>query len=258
MSKTISRDVVILRAPRIGDPLVGAVSALGCRVYQWPVQKITPIGADDLHVVAQLDSIDSYDTFIFVSGYAAALALRWLDRARPTLHLVGDCFAVGPTSAAPLEQRSIPVLYPPRLWTTEGLLALPALCQVTGKKILIFRGRGGLSRLGDVLVERGASVEYCELYDRAVDYQFRKEIVAMLHNGGDTVLIAHAGGVIDDLLTVSGSENAALVQNIPIVVPGERLRDYARQAGFRRVITATSAVAADMESALIGWYTPKQ
>ncbi len=258
MSKTISRDVVILRAPRTDDPLVRAVSALGYRVYQWPVQKITPISADDPHIAKQIDSIVSYDTFIFVSGYAAAQALKWLDRASPTFHLGGDCFAVGPTSAALLEQRSIPVLYPPQRWTTEGLLALPALCQVTGKKILIFRGRGGLSRLGDVLVERGASVEYCELYDRAVDYQFRKEIVAMLHNSSETVLIAHAGGVMDDLLAVSGSENASLVQNIPIIVPGERLRAYARQAGFRRVITATSAVAADMESALIGWYTPKQ
>lgn len=258
MSRINTRDVVILRAPRADDPLALAVAALGCGVHQWPVQKIAPITLDDRRIAAQIDRTVSYDKLIFVSGHATALALQWFDRAKGVLSLLDNFLAIGPSSAALLEQRHIPVLYPPDLWTTEGLLALPALRQVAEQKIMIFRGKGGLAWLGDVLVERGALVEYCELYERVVDYQFRNEIAAMLHKGSAMVLIAHSGGVIDNLLTVLGSEHLKLVQSIPVIVPGARLRDYAGQAGFQRVITATSAVAADMESALIGWYTSKQ
>ncbi|RLA47820.1 MAG: hypothetical protein DRR06_01505 [Gammaproteobacteria bacterium] len=258
MSELNGLDVIVLRSPRDDDPLAAAIVALGGQVHQLPVQRIVPLADDDTQIDAQIKRISTYDKAIFVSRNATALALRWLDRSCLSLPFKMQCFTVGPTSAQLLGQRHIQVVYPPRQSTSEGLLMLPALQEVYGQNIIVFRGVGGRPLLGDTLAERGAQVDYCELYQRQPDRQWKKKLLELL--GADEhppVLVAHSGGILDALLTVVGTEQTKSVLTIPTVVPGQRLREYARKTGFQQVITAKSALAEDMERAVVDWYTQK-
>jgi len=45
------------------------------------------------------------------------------------------------------------------------------------------------------------------------------------------------------------------MQTIPVVVPSDRLRRYAEDNGLKRVHVAASAMPADIENAIVGWYT---
>ena len=135
---------------------------------------------------------------------------------------------------------------------------MPALEEVYGQNIIIFRGAGGRPLLGDTLAERGAQIDYCELYQRQPDRQWKKKLVELLCvDEHAPVLVAHSGGILDALLTVVEAEQTKSVLTTPTVVPGERLQKYARKIGFQRVITAKSALAEDMERAIVDWYTQK-
>ena len=189
MSLLVGLDVIILRPRQKDDPLTKAIFSLGGRAHQLPVQRIEPQAEDNLAIREQIRAIGVYDKAIFVSKNAALLALRWLDSSQTTLSAKGQCFAVGPSSAALLEMRQIQVQYPPVDWNSEGLLALPELVEVRGQNIVIFRGLGGRPLLGEVLAERGALVEYCELYQRLPEQSFGREILGLLKSKHTSVLV---------------------------------------------------------------------
>ncbi len=250
--------VIILRSPRVDDPLAALILARGGQVYSLPVQNITALADHESSITSKIKCIDSYHKAIFVSSKAADLALTWLDSSCLSLRPKDQCFAVGPTTAGPLKSRQIEVQMPVDEWNSEGLLALPAMSQVQGERIIIFRGQGGLPTLSEALVERGALVEYCELYQRQRDDTFKDQIIDLLATVQSCVLVAHSGGVLDALLASYPLEHQQIIHASPIIVPGVRLQQYAQAVGFKEVIVAASALAKDIEEALLGWYTEIQ
>jgi len=58
------------------------------------------------------------------------------------------------------------VIAPTERFDSEGLLDLPELRQVEGKRVVIFRGESGRELLGETLTARGAMIEYAECYRR--------------------------------------------------------------------------------------------
>ncbi|MBV1930218.1 MAG: uroporphyrinogen-III synthase [Porticoccaceae bacterium] len=247
--------VIVLRSPRHDDPLAALISARGGRVHSLPVQKITPLADDDGSITSKIERIDNYQKAIFVSRNAAFFALRWLDHCGLSFRPKGQCFAIGPTTAAALESRGIEVEIPSHQWSSEGLLALPAMVHVRGERVIIFRGQGGLPTLREGLVERGALVEYCELYQRQRDDTFENQIIDLLARAQPCVLVAHSGSVLDALLAPYPIEHQQIILASPLIVPGIRLQQYAQTIGFKEVIVAASALAKDIECALSGWYT---
>jgi uroporphyrinogen-III synthase len=222
------------------------------------VQKIEALSDDNVQINAQIERIGSYQKAIFVSRYAASLALHWMDRHALSFRSKDQCFAIGPTTAALLESRQVEVGFPARQWSSEGLLALSVMNQIRGENIIIFRGQGGLPTLREGLVRRGAFVEYCELYQRQQDSTFKNQIIELLAVAQPCVLVAHSGGVLEALMAICGAEHQQRILASPLIVPGFRLQEYARKVGFREVIVAASALAKDIESALSGWYTRTQ
>lgn len=246
-------DIVVLRAPRDADSLVNELSASNARVHQFPVQKISPLTDHREQISRQIEHIHKFDKAIFVSAYATQYALEWFDRLRPAGNIGVDCFAIGPASAALLEKRKIPISVPLNGWHSEGLLALADMERVRGEKIIIFRGSGGLTLLGDTLRARGASIEYCELYERKIDERFKYKIADLIDSSRTVLLLAHSGEIIDALLAVTDREHTEIIFKTPIVVPGPRLQRHATRSGFNHVIAAASAMAEDMEAAVKGW-----
>ena len=256
-------NVVVLRArPSFSssissrpDSLEAALTGGGAQVHQLPVQIIEPVPDDDVAIKAQIGAIDSYQKAIFVSRYAAYFALHWLDNCQLSQRPANQCFAIGPTTAALLREKQIQVTLPGSVWSSEGLLALPEMNNVAGQNIIIFRGLGGRPHLGEVLAERGALVEYCELYKRLPDQRFGGEIIGLLDSERTSVLVALSGGALDALLAVGGKRHQPLMLKTPVIVPGTRLQNHAQGLGFVKVVVAPSPLAKDIERAITGWYT---
>ncbi|MEA1049661.1 uroporphyrinogen-III synthase [Lamprobacter modestohalophilus] len=146
--------------------------------------------------------------------------------------------AVGRATAAALREHGLaPDLVPARGFDSEALLALPALTQVGGKRVLIVRGEGGRPLLGETLRERGAEVAFAEVYRRSLpDVDVSAELSAWRDRVG--FITATSDEVLHNLLQLIGSANQAWLLSTPLVVISDRGGATAMQLGFRRVAVA--------------------
>ncbi|MDN5863028.1 MAG: uroporphyrinogen-III synthase [Salinisphaera sp.] len=97
-------------------------------------------------------------------------AVDWLWRLPvDSMRLLNDCrlFAVGPATAARLHEYGLTQVATPEVGAdSESLLALRLLAAPHNEQILIVRGCGGRELIATTLRERGAVVEYLEVYER--------------------------------------------------------------------------------------------
>ena len=145
---------------------------LGAMVTVQSMLEIEPL--TDKESTARIASIiqrfDEFQKVIFISQNAVVHGVEWLSRCWPQLPRQVEFFAIGASTAVSLEHRGVNVQSAGIAMNSEALLKLVAMQNIDGQKILIFRGRGGRTHLGDRLGKRGACVEYCELYRRCLLY----------------------------------------------------------------------------------------
>ncbi|MGN5010765.1 uroporphyrinogen-III synthase [Aeromonas veronii] len=194
------------------------------------------------------DLLRSADAVIAVSIHAVHFAHDFLLQTGQTWPHI-EYFAVGQASADAFAAIGITAICPddPR---SEGLLALPALQQVAGKRVLILRGNGGRDLIASTLASRGALVHYCAAYER-----YYPEL------DGDTLTHHWQAAGLDSLLITSGELLQRLLELVPdhqrpwlfdrlLVVPSPRVAEMASAAGFIHITIAQGASNQALTAAL--------
>jgi uroporphyrinogen-III synthase len=124
--------------------------------------------------------------------------------------------------------------------TSEDVLNLRALQDVAGCKVAIFRGIGGRELLASALRERGATVDYFEVYTRQgciySEDNFTRELVSADVN----VLSANSSETVDILKTNLG-EQFNRFSGLILLVPSARVAEQARASGFTAVVNCEGA-----------------
>ena len=211
------------------------------RPVSFPALEI--LGPEDKHAArAQLTSLTSVDMLIFVSANAVRYAFPLMPDNIP---LDLQIAAVGAATARTLDEMGLePTLVPERM-DSEGLLALPQLQAVDGRRILIVRGNGGRETLRDTLEARGARVGYVEVYRRQLP---RRNPANLIRNWGQLVDVVTATSVqiLDNLFTMLGEEGIDLLQKTPLVVASRRIAEHAAGRGCEQILVADSALDGDM------------
>lgn len=241
------------------DSFVAQLSDANATVHHLPVMELQALesGQELAAAKSAVINLDHFNAAIFVSRPAVTLGLELIDCYWPQLPVTTDFYAVGESSAAELRAFGIEPQLPDADPTSEGLLKLPSLQALEHQKILIFRGLGGREYLSQQLQQRGAEVTYAELYQRALTRQHLEEIFLRLDDGLDG-LVVHSGALLQMLLEPTEGETEHIrlkLIDIPLLVPSKRVAELANDAGFKQVITADSALPADMVSALQRWYS---
>ena len=186
--------------------------------------------ADAAVAVAALRAALPCAVAIFISANAVQHALPVIAAAGG---LPAGCrvAAVGPASARALRAAGFAdVLMPEARFDSEGLLALPELHQVAGRRVVIFRGEGGRTLLADTLAARGADLRAVICY-RRIAAGDSTLLTAWLARNAIAVLTATSRASLDGLLTLAGPA-ATQLKALPLAVLGAALADHARQAGF--------------------------
>lgn len=248
--------VMVTRPAPQARLLCDRIESQGGRVICFPVLEIAPVEAAG-PLQALLGRLGGYDIAVFVSANAVA-------RGVPMVLAHGGwppgtrVAAVGERTAAELAQFGLAVdIRPQGGFNSEGLLAVDALNEVAGKRIVIFRGQGGRELLAETLRRRGATVDYAEVYRRVRPAAALGEV---LHTQPFPHLIVITSGEgLRNLLDMAQEGHRQRLQAATLVVISHRIGDTARALGFTHPpIVARQASDEAIVEAISDWWVGKK
>lgn len=249
--------VLVTRPAHQASGQIAQLQALGAEPVALPVLEIQPYNspAHEYHLAkSQILDLDLFHSVIFVSANAARFGAELIDEYWPQLPIKVNWLAIGQKTAATLADYGIDAEASPLGYDSEALLHSPALQQVNGGRILIVRGQGGREKLAEILRERGASVEYANLYQRRCPGYPDETIKSSLHQPLDALLVTSGEGLENLLQLAHGSQNQFKTDSLlrcQLVVPSARIAEQAADAGFTRITTAAGPDDQAMIAALL-------
>lgn len=184
------------------------------------------------------DHLEQLDYAIFISANAVEKVLPTLLAPRPlpsSLQLIG----IGKRTVTLLNEFGQAALCPPPPYNTETALAMPQLqaSAVANQKIVIFRGEGGRELLADTLRQRGAEVNYVNVYRRlqppTPDWILKNQRV-------DIIVVTSREGVQNLFAMLEGQKGQkgqAWLYQIPWVAMSERVKAEIQNRGVQTPIS---------------------
>jgi uroporphyrinogen-III synthase len=139
--------------------------------------------------------------------------------------------AVGSATAAALRRAGIADPQSPERMDSDGLLALPALQQVDGRKIGLLTAPGGRDRIAPILTGRGAQVRRADIYAREPVTPAATALARLRALRAPLLLPVSSGEALATALAALPVELAARLRGARVLAASERLAAMARAAG---------------------------
>ena len=231
------KTIVITRPKEQAAHLAGLIRRAGGEALVFPAIEIREV-ADASAVHALIDRLDDYNLAIFISPTAVARAMALIS-SRRTLPPKLQIAAIGQGSARELKQRGVDrVLAPTSRFDSEALLNLPEMQQISGKRVVIFRGTGGRELLAQTLRERGAKVDYAECYQRVRPDMPATELLERGARNEIHALVVTSAESLENLREMVGEQGASWLKATPVFVTHPRIEQAGRKLGLTRLIVA--------------------
>jgi len=246
--------VLVTRPSQQGISLCDLIQEQGGNAVDFPLIEIRDLEPDE-QLQQLLDQLAEFDIAIFISANAVTFALDKLPAGNewPGKVVIAS---IGRATASVLEAEGYQVsIKPESCFTSEGLLATPAMQDVSGKRIIIFRGEGGRQALAETLQSRGAETVYANVYKRVLPEYKAGEFTASWQQKIDVMVTTSSEG-IKNLAELAKSEDIQQVFQMPLVVMSERSAEFARTTGFNGDIIVVDEISdKGIIEALIKWKT---
>ena len=235
--------VLVTRPEQKMQPLCDAIEAHGGKAIKFPLLQISAVTQpDDTQLLRdRIQDLDRYDILIFISSNAAVHGAELINSYWSQFPIGLKVIAIGPSTAQTVSSLlGCEVIYSERGMTSEDVLKLPDLVDVDGKRIAIFRGKGGRELLASTLLLRNASIDYFEVYYRSAVQYAEDTLGKILSSTHFNAVIVTSGESLAGLLSLAG-DNKQQLRLIPLIVPSARISEQAQAAGFATVFNANGA-----------------
>jgi uroporphyrinogen-III synthase len=248
--------VLVTRPAHQAEDLCRLIEAEGGRPIRYPLIEIQP--PQDLSRITPIfDRLQEFQIAIFISTNAVQHGMRLVRDRGLSLNPLA-VVAVGHSTAASLKELGVADPIVPYEASSEGILALKLFQpeNITGRRVLIFRGEGGRELLAERLRERGAEVEYAEVYRRVKPAVDRDTLTAYWGDRGEEiqiVLITSAEGLNNLLQMMGEAHRDKELLATPLLVMSERIAALAQGLGFKPVVVNDTSDRGLVE-ALKAWW----
>lgn len=230
--------VLVTRPAHQAEPLCALLEQQGFTVLRLPLLEIQAMTISEDGVLDK-----PIDWMIFISANAVRYALMANEGKIRAVCGQARVAAVGCATANALQQMGIVVnSQPAQDFNSEALLALPELQTLQDQRCMIVRGVGGRELLADTLRERGAQLDYLEVYRRVVPVNDPTVLVDALKQGVLDVITITSAEILQNLLALlPSSDEQQLLYACPLVVISDRLKLIAQDLGFKTVTVSNGA-----------------
>ena len=238
--------VVVTRAPGTTASIARSIRAAGGRVVLLPGLSLRALAPDDA-VRAAIRDAAGFDGWIFTSpsavrfGVAVVRAVKKRRRQR--------VFAIGEGTARALARHGIAAIIPPDRADSEGLLALPELKSIRGRRMALVGAPGGRDVIAPTLRRRGARVEAIHVYRREPPRLTERHFAALDAAPDPVIMLVSSGEALGNLVAAVSARRLARLRTQALVVSSARLVAVARGDAFAEIVMARSAAPGDLLAA---------
>lgn len=249
--------ILVTRPRHQAEVLCSLLEQQGGVPIRFPVLEI--IANTHGKIQEKLKQFETYQWLIFVSANAVNFALQANDgRIEPFKNK--RIAVVGKATANSLKNKGLNVdVLPAAGFTSEALLAMPSMQQLNGMNCLIIRGQGGREYLADELRNRGATVDYLEVYKRQRPKCDNTQIMKLIEGNKLNAVMITSGEALQNLLKMLDVECHLKLMSIPLAVVSMRLKQMAEKFGFKQVAVSDnpsdSAMIQTVTSLINGEYS---
>lgn len=233
--------IAITRPVGDGDALARRVRALGGLPLRLPGSTLR--AAVNGHAArATLEVALACDVAIFTSPAAVRFA-------RKLAPLRGHARVLAPGSGTrrALRRAGVANVQVPAREDSEGLLALPVLGDLRGRRVAIVGAGGGRGLLDRALAARGARIVHAHVYQRLPARLDRRHVDALQRNPRMPLYVLWSSAdALRNILDALPDDARHMLLTGTAVASSERMVVATRTAGFRRVLRAASARPAAM------------
>ncbi|MCH6573289.1 MAG: uroporphyrinogen-III synthase [Proteobacteria bacterium] len=232
MSSLNGAGVLITRPGHQSAELARLVEKAGGVPVLFPAIEIEP-AASASELLSRFHALSRPDLAIVISSNAA-------NYGEPVLATIIDqdiqLAAIGPATAKTMKHLGCrPGIVPASGFNSEALLAESEFRDMAERRVLILRAQGGRELLGDTLRQRGATVDYLEVYRRILPQPSSGEvekIESLWTQGGIRFVAANSVETLDNLVRLLTQDGQRLLRASRIVTISERVVRKAEQIGI--------------------------
>ena len=240
--------VLVTRPEHQAEELSTAIEDSGGEAIRFPVITIEPF--DSIDVTRCLETLPIADITIYISTNAVIYGLPYTHDDDAAIAAIGP----GTKSAIEAAGKQLDI-FPAQGYDSEHLLAEAGLQDVAGKNVRIIRGDGGRELLADTLRERGATIDYLEVYRRLTRVYSPSLLTGLEHRWRDdqiNCVVAMSVDSLHRLLEILPIGCRELLVKTPLVTPSARvLQSASDRIPETTVALAESPMTDDMVQALI-------
>lgn len=255
MAPLSGKTVVITRAREQAGALASALGALGARVVALPVIRFEP-PEDPEPLRRAAAGVEAFDWVVFTSVNGVDRFFAALDEAGRGASLLSRAkvCAIGPATAAALEERGLRVGVVPDEFVAEGAVrAIAAAGDVAGKRVLLPRAAEARAVLPDSLREMGAEVVDVPAYRTVPDGEGAAEARRRLDAGEVDVVTFTASSTARNFAGLVGTDvGRALVASI-----GPVTSNTLRELGMRVDVEAAEYTIPGLVAAIREHYAAR-
>ena len=238
--------VLITRPHHQHASLCSAIEDHGGEAKHFPLFAIEAVSEPMLvqQIKTKVENLDNYQLVIFISTNAVKFGALWINDYWQQFPVGVGVLAMGPSTARKVSiELNCGVVNSDAGASSEDILLLDELMDISGGKVAIVRGVGGRELLAESLKQRGAEVDYIEVYRRMPTQKSGEELVNVLTQENINILVVTSGESLArlDWLIKDAAQRAHTIRSIPIIVPSNRVAKDAVQLGYTRVKLALGA-----------------